>query len=193
MTRNIPQSSVNFKGLRSGDLTLHLIEKSDQAYLSNLLRKYEESAYFLDELEKSYLPRFDDSGRRTKYGFYIMLAGELAGLCLLGISNWEHRRGYTGADILPHMRGRNIAPMSKPLLFYLAFEILDLNRVETGCLASNASSRKSIEKTKGMQYEGTLREYNRKADGRYEDDLRYAILRRDWLELYDKSVIEVIR
>ncbi|MBN1213412.1 MAG: GNAT family N-acetyltransferase [candidate division Zixibacteria bacterium] len=193
MAKNTPQQSIDFKGLRSGDLTLYLIEKSDYAPLCELLRKYDEAAYFLEELEKSYLPAFNDSGWRTKYGFTVRLADDLAGLCLLGISSREHRRGYTGADILPHMRGRNIAPRSKPLLFYLAFEMLALNRVETGCLASNEASRRSIEKIKGIQYEGRLREYNRKLDGQYEDDLRYAILRRDWLELYDRSEIEVIR
>lgn len=193
MARNNPPGQINIKGLRSGDLTLNLIERSDYAPLCELLRKYDEAAYFLEELEKSYLPRYDDAGRRTKYGFHASLAENPAGLCLLGISSWEHRRGYTGADILPHMRGRNIAPQSKPLLFFLAFEMLGMNRVETGCLASNESSRRSIEKIKGIQYEGRLREYNRRPDGRYEDDLRYAILRRDWLKLYDRSEIEVIR
>ena len=83
--------------------------------------------------------------------------------------------------------------MSKPLLFYLAFEILNLNRVETGCLVSNTSSKRSIEKTKGFILEGTLREFGRNVDGHFEDELRYGILKSDWELLYDKSSINVIR
>ncbi len=137
------------------------------------------------------MPRYADGGR-TKYGFYARLDGELAGLSLLGVSDWQVRRGYSGADTLLHMRGRGVAPRSKPHLFYLAFGLLGLNRVETGCLASNVAARWSIEKTAGFQFEGVLREYGVNAQGEFEDECRYAILRRDWLGLYDKAQVEVI-
>jgi len=80
---------------------------------------------------------------------------------------------------------------SAPLL-YLAFEILGLNRIETGCLVSNLASKRSIEKTAGFQLEGVLREYGLNYRGEFEDEYRYAILRRDWLKLYDKARVEVI-
>src|ERR1700730_6172924 len=107
-----------------------------------------------------------------------MLGNDLAGLSLLGISSWEHRRGYTGADTLMHMRGRGVAPGSKPDLFYLGFVVLELNRIETDCSPSNVASRRSIEKTTGFVFEGILRENVRTPSGTFEDDLRYAILRR---------------
>ena len=88
----------------------------------------------------------------------VIFDGELAGLSLLGIDDWKQSRGYTGADTLAHMRGKGVAPRSKPHLFYLAFEILGLNRLETGCFVSNLASKKSIEKTAGFQFEGIKRE-----------------------------------
>ena len=40
--------------------------------------------------------------------------------------------------------------------------------------------------------EGVLREYGLNDRGEFEDEYRYTLLRRDWLELYDKSRVEVI-
>ena len=127
-----------------------------------------------------------------RYGFYALLGDELAGLSLLDIDSWETSTASTGADTLPHMRGRGVAPRSKPHLFYLAFEILKLNRVETGCFVSNLSSRRSIEKTAGFRFEGCKRESGLNDRGEFEDELFYAILRRDWEALYDKTQIVVL-
>jgi RimJ/RimL family protein N-acetyltransferase len=156
-----------------------------------MFQGFADSDYILNELEKSYVPQYKE-GVRTKYGFYALLENQLAGLTLLGISSWKDRRGYTGADTFLHMRGKGAAPRSKPHLFYLAFEILGLNRVETGCFVSNLASKRSIEKTAGFLLEGVLREYGLTEQGEFEDEYRYAILRRDWLKLYDKSRIDVI-
>lgn len=180
-----------FKALREGSITLTLINEENLDEVRAMFQDFSDSASILEELNASYIPRFTD-GLRTKYGFYAMLGGELAGLSLLGISSWKHRRGYTGADTLLHMRGRGVAPRSKPHLFYLAFEILGLNRVETGCFVSNLASKRSIEKTAGFELEGIFREEGLNDRGEFEDAYRYAILRRDWLRIYDKSRIEVV-
>ena len=180
-----------FKALRADSITLHLINEENLAEVRARFQSLPDSDYLLRELDKSYVPRYTEN-IRTKYGFYAMLDNELAGLSLLGISSWKDRRGYTGADTLPHMRGKGVAPRSKPHLFYLAFELLGLNRVETGCYVSNLASKRSIEKTAGFRLEGVLREYGLNEQGEFEDEYRYAILRRDWLKLYDKSQVEVI-
>lgn len=180
-----------FKALSSDSITLHLIDEDNLADVCSMFQGFPDSGYMLKELEESYLPEFEE-GSRVKYGFYSTLEGKLAGLSLLGVSSREGRRGYTGADTLSHMRGRGVAPRSKPHLFYLAFEILGLNRVETGCYVSNASSKRSIEKTAGFELEGVMREYGLNPRGEFEDEYRYAILRRDWLKLYDKSRVELI-
>ena len=180
-----------FKALHLEQITLYLITKENQEAVRSMFEKAGDS-YTLNEFEKSYLPAFDDEGRQEKYGFYSTIDGELAGLSLLGISSFKHKRGYTGADTLPRMRGKGIAPASKPHLFYLGFEILGLNRIETGCFVSNTASQRSIEKALGFQFEGILREYALNELGEFEDERRYAILRKDWQKLYDKNLIEII-
>jgi ribosomal-protein-serine acetyltransferase len=180
-----------FKALHCDSITLYLINQENLAEVRSMFCGFPDSDYMLRELEKSYAPKFEE-GVRTKYGFYSMLENQLAGLSLLGIGSWKDRRGYTGADMLMHMRGKGVAPRSKPHIFYLAFEILGLNRVETGCFVSNIASKRSIEKTAGFQLEGVVREYCINSQGEFEDEYHYSILRRDWLKLYDKSRVEVI-
>jgi RimJ/RimL family protein N-acetyltransferase len=145
----------------------------------------------LEELFRNYLPRYEQ-GQRTNFGLYSFLGNELAGMTLLTVDSWEERAGSTGADVFRHMRGRGVTPRSKPHLFYLAFELLGLNRVATGCRVSNLSSKRSIEKTRGFQFEGIMRESGLNDAGEFEDECLYAILRRDWLQLYDKSLVTVL-
>ncbi|MGM0554983.1 MAG: GNAT family N-acetyltransferase [Myxococcota bacterium] len=175
--------------LRHGSITLRLISQGSVGELEERLRNHPDSQTFIDAVHAHYLPRYDAEGRRTKWGFYATLDGEVAGCSLLGIGSWPVRRGYTGAFTLPEMRGRGVAPGSKPHLFYLGFELLGLHRIETGCNASNLASRRSIEKTPGFEFEGTLRGYAVGEDGEFEDEYRYAILRDDWEGLYDASTV----
>jgi RimJ/RimL family protein N-acetyltransferase len=181
-----------FDALRSGELDLRLIEESHLPSLEKQIQSHDEAEYFLGELRRSYRPANDQENKRTKYGFNIVLNDQPAGFCLLGIGSWSDSRGYTGCDIYPHMRGRGIAPQSKPLLFYLAFELLGLHRVETGCLTTNLASKRSIEKTKGFAFEGTLRDYRQVAKGEFVDEHRWAILRDEWSALYDPNDIQVV-
>lgn len=180
-----------FKALYSNSITLHLINEDNLTQVDSLFQGFPDSAAMLAELHENYLPEYR-RGRRINYGFYSMLGSELAGMTLLSIDSWEERAGSTGADIFEHMRGRGITPASKPHLFYLAFELLGLNRVATGHRVSNLSSKRSIAKTPGFQFEGIMRESGVNEQGEFEDEMLYAILRRDWLQLYDKSQVQVI-
>ena len=179
------------KALYADSLTLHLINEDNLADVCAKLQGLPDCDAMIQEIAEHYLPEFD-KGTRTKYGFYTMLENQLVGFSLLGIDDWQQRKGYTGADTLLHRRGQGIAPRSKPHLFYLAFELLGLNRVATGCLVSNAASKRSIEKTPGFQFEGVSRESGLNEKGEFEDEYLYAILRSDWLKLYDKSQVRVI-
>ena len=181
------------KALYSDSITLHLIEQDNLADVCALFQGYPDSRDMLQELLRNYLPHYEN-GKRTNYGFYALLGDELAGMTLLNVDSWpDEWNGSTGADMFAHMRGRGVAPRSKPHLFYLAFALLGLNRVATGCLISNASSKRSIEKTAGFQLEGISRESGVNEQGEFEDECIYAILKRDWLRLYDASQIQVIR
>ncbi len=181
-----------FKAIQSDAVILTLINDDNIAAVRQMLQKFPDAEYMLAELEKSYRPRYDESGRRTKYGFYAHFEEELAGMTLLGICSWKNCRGYTGADILTHMRGKGIAPSAKPLLFYLAFEFLGLNRVETGCFVSNISSKKSIEKTPGFRPEGIVREFALNSRGEFEDEYRFAIIKKDWLKIRQNYNIRIV-
>jgi ribosomal-protein-serine acetyltransferase len=196
-TRPGPPSSLSgsrlaFRGLRCGAVALHRIDEGNLPDVRLMFAGLPDSAYMLAELEANYQPEYDDQRRQTLFGFYTTLRGELVGACLLGISSFAEARGFTGADTLVHRRGQGIAPASKPALFYLGFALLGLNRIETGCFASNLASRRSMEKTPGLLYEGTLRKYARNALGVFEDEHRFAIVRSDWIKLYGRTPIEVL-
>lgn len=190
---SIVSGNSPFKGLHSDGITLYLIEHDNLGEIRSMMAGFPDSEEMVSELEESYLAEFDEDGRRMKYGFYALLDGELAGMSLLGIDDWKRSTGYTGADTFMHMRGRGVAPRSKPHLFYLAFEMLGLHRLESGCLVSNIASKHSIEKTKGFQLEGRFRESGLNEKGEFEDEYRYAILRSDWLKHYDPAAIEILR
>lgn len=183
---------ATFRALRCGEVTLHRIHEGNLEHVRALFSGYPDSAYMSSELENNYRPEYDEQFRQTVFGFYTSYRGELAGASLLGISSFREARGFTGADTFVHMRGRGVAPASKPALYHLGFALLGLNRIETGCFASNVASRRSMEKTPGLVYEGTLRQYARNAAGVFEDEHRFAILRSDWLALYSHVAVEVL-
>jgi ribosomal-protein-serine acetyltransferase len=58
-------------------------------------------------------------------------------------------------------------------------------------LISNESSKRSIEKTAGFQFEGITRESGINEEDEFEDEYIYAILKRDWRTLYDTSQIQI--
>ena len=179
------------KGLYSDSITLFLINEANIEQVRNLFRGFDDSEEMILEMNEHYLPEYEN-GKRVKYGFYTLLENDLAGMSLLGIDSFKEKKGYTGADTFLHMRGKGIAPRSKPHLFYFGFELLGLNRLATGCLISNEASKRSIEKTPGFIFEGVSRESGINDKGEFEDEFLYAILRKDWLKLYDRTNIKVI-
>lgn len=180
-----------FTALYADSIALHLIEEYNLDQVYQMFAGFPDSAEMIREIEQHYVPEYQ-KGQRMKYGFYAMLDNQLAGLSMLGIDSWNEKKGYTGVDTLMHMRGRGVAPRSKPHLFYLAFEMLGLNRIATGCLVSNTASKRSIEKTAGFRFEGITRESGLNDQGQFEDEYIYSILRREWQQLYDRSLVTVI-
>ena len=45
---------------------------------------------------------------------------------------------------------------------------------------------------RGFQFEGVMRESGLNDQGEFEDELLYAILRRDWQQLYDPAAVQVL-
>lgn len=180
-----------FSGLRSGEITLRLLNDDNVPAVLAELRGLPDEADLREEIQTNYMPTYWH-GRRSNFGFAAYLHGELAGFSLLSVDDWYELSGSTGADTLLHMRGRGVAPGSKPHLFYLAFQLLGLHRVETGHRISNVASQRSIQKTPGFVLEGRSRESGRNEAGEFEDELLYGILRREWQHLYDPAAVEVL-
>jgi RimJ/RimL family protein N-acetyltransferase len=181
-----------FAGIRSGPISLYLIDTWNVREAVAMVCKFTDRKEFYDEMMRSYLPTFDAKGRRTKWGFYARLNGEIAGLSLLGVNSKSVKLGYTGADTLAHMRGKGVAPGSKPMLFHLGFELLKMTRIETGCHVSNKASQRSIEKTLGFKFTGVVSPGTHpNSRGEMEDERMYEISREDWKRLYAGIPIEV--
>lgn len=180
-----------FKAISSGSIILHLITEENIPAVYTMFSGFPDSPELLTEIKENYIPEYDEEKRRIQYGFYALLNDQLAGLSLLSVDSFRECIGSTGADTLLHMRGKGVAPASKPHLFYLAFEILQLNRVETGCLISNLASKRSIEKTPGFVFEGIQRESGINEKGEFEDQYIYSILKKDWVKLYKDIPVQV--
>ncbi|MDE2854028.1 MAG: GNAT family protein [Chloroflexota bacterium] len=89
-----------------------------------------------------------------------------------------HNRAEVGYWIgLPYW-GRGLATAALRLLIQFGFEELQLNRIAAGHFPQNPASGRVMQKA-DMRYEGRLRgaRYHR---GEYKDEVRYAILRRDY-------------
>ena len=183
---------TKFSALETPDIRLVRVTDDNQADLRAHLARCVDSGAIVASDYPRYRPQYNADGSQRRFGFLVETSEGTAGLVMLSIQNWIDARGHTSSDILPSMRGRGIAPKTKPLLFYLGFELLGLNRIETGCFVSNRASRRSIEKTPGFRLEGVLREYGRNEQGVFEDEYRYAILRSEWQSLYAAVGVVVI-
>jgi len=105
-----------FKTIYSDLITLHLITEENLGEARSMFEGFSDSDYMLAEFDESYLPKIED-GKVSRYSFYAVLENDLAGLTLLDVDDWKTLTGSTGADVLLHMRGKGVAPRSKPHLF----------------------------------------------------------------------------
>lgn len=116
----------------------------------------------------------------VSYPFFIFetATGELLG----GVTVSNIRRGVAYAGSLgywigaPHANQGYMADGVRALLPYV-FEDLNLNRLEAACLPANEPSKKLLRKC-GFSEEGMARDYL-KINGRWQDHLLFALLRRD--------------
>ena len=102
---------------------------------------------------------------------------------LLGAITLDNiRRGPAQAGTIGYWIGSNYARegyMREALqaVVHYAFEVLDLSRLESACLADNTASRGLLEKC-GYKYEGVAQSYLQ-INGRWRNHVLYANLRSD--------------
>lgn len=85
--------------------------------------------------------------------------------------------GYTQYD--PAVWGSVVNPECKLLLLTHAFEVMGTGRVQFKCDIRNVRSQQAIARI-GANYEGTLRRYQRRADGTVRDTLLFSITAEEW-------------
>ena len=89
-----------------------------------------------------------------------------------------HRKAEVGYWIGKPYWGRGYATEALKAILRFGFETLNLNRIYATHFAENPASGRVMQKA-GMTYEGVMRQAIYK-DGRFHDQLMYAILREEW-------------
>jgi len=84
----------------------------------------------------------------------------------------------------PRMWGTAVNPDAKCQLLSYAFDVLGAGRVQLKTDVRNLRSQEAIARL-GAQYEGTLRRYQRRADGTVRDTVLFSVLRENWPRVRD--------
>ena len=111
----------------------------------------------------------------------IEIEGEAGLLGSAGLFKWEadpHRRAELGYDLNPAYWGKGIMTEALEAVIEYGFDVMDLNRITLLALAYNERSCRLARKL-GFVEEGVMRE-NTFVDGRFVDDVLFALLRSDW-------------
>ncbi|UCR88448.1 GNAT family N-acetyltransferase [Mycetocola spongiae] len=120
-----------------------------------------------------------DAGSDSSLGLCITTAeGELVGHVALWGYGGVPRIGTMGLMIGPEYRNRGYGTDAVELLLRLAFEELDLHRVELGYYDFNSRGARVYERA-GFLVEGRRREVSLH-EGRLHDEIRCGILRAEW-------------
>jgi [ribosomal protein S5]-alanine N-acetyltransferase len=146
-----------------------------------------EPAWSADELSRdSWRRRLKRYAEDTHAGitcpFLMFRAGDetlVGGINLNGIQRGVAQMCSVGYWVGERHARQGFAREALQLAVGHAFDTLDLHRVEANCLPSNLPSRRLIE-TSGFQFEGMSRAYLM-INGRWEDHLRFAVVRDDAL------------
>jgi RimJ/RimL family protein N-acetyltransferase len=92
----------------------------------------------------------------------------------------EHQRTHLGwTAYTPSVWGTAVNPECKLLLLGHAFDRLGAGRVQLKTDVRNVRSQRAIARL-GARYEGTLRRYQRRADGSVRDTILFSVTAEDW-------------
>lgn len=118
----------------------------------------------------------DAEGKGTHH--CIFYEGRVAGVAGFHPIRWGSRTGELGYWLGREFTGRGLVTGACSILLGIAFNELDLNRMEIRCAAGNTRSI-AVAKRLGMIYEGTLREAERLGGG-YVDHVIHSMLKREF-------------
>jgi len=97
----------------------------------------------------------------------------------LEISVADARLEIGATAYAPAVWGTSVNPDAKLLLLACAFETLGAGRVQLKTDVRNVRSQQAIARL-GARYEGTLRRFQRRADGTVRDTVLFSIVAEDW-------------
>jgi ribosomal-protein-serine acetyltransferase len=113
------------------------------------------------------------------YGIY--LDGAMAGAAGLHQIDWTSRKAEMGYWLAPQARGRGAMTRAAAALTTLAFDALELHRLEIHCVVENAKSRAVAERL-NYRLEGIMRQAYA-LHGAFRDLTLYAMLAPEWRAL----------
>jgi [ribosomal protein S5]-alanine N-acetyltransferase len=110
------------------------------------------------------------------YNFAIVLrdSGELIGGCGIEVDSHQHHRASFGYSSARQWWGRGLMTEAAQLVMAMAFDSLDVHRLEATCHPDNIGSIRVLEKT-GLSFEGQLRDHMLMR-GQWRDSLLYAAI-----------------
>ncbi len=115
-----------------------------------------------------------------EFAVHIQSSGEFAGFADIHAEYIlaGQRRAELGYFLLPEHWGRGYATEIARALVDVSFRTLGLHKVVGSCNEHNDASAQVMQKA-GMRKEGVFRG-ERYKDGRWDDELRFGILKSDW-------------
>lgn len=109
-----------------------------------------------------------------------LAAGQVVGTSsYLEVSVRDARLEVGSTAYTPSLWGTTVNPETKLLLLDHAFDVLGVGRVQLKTDVRNERSQRAIARL-GARYEGTLRRYQRRADGSARDTVVFSVTVEDW-------------
>jgi N-acetyltransferase len=117
---------------------------------------------------------------RLRTSYAGLDAGAVVGTsAYLDVSTHDARLEIGSTAYTPQVWGTAVNPDTKLVLLTHAFESIGVGRVQLKTDVRNAHSQAAIASA-GARYEGTLRRYQRRADGTVRDTVLFSILAEEW-------------
>jgi N-acetyltransferase len=99
--------------------------------------------------------------------------------CYLDVSVGDARCEIGGTSYAVPVWGTKVNPEAKLLLLTYAFDVLHMGRVQLKTDIRNQRSQRAIAGI-GATYEGVLRRFNRRADGKVRDSVLFSVTAEEW-------------
>jgi ribosomal-protein-serine acetyltransferase len=170
------------------NVRLKLLEPRDALELFNLVDSnrihLREWLPFVDDYRSvaaatQFITRNQEGGvGTTRLAMGIRIGEMLAGIVTFDYIDWSNRAALIGFWLGKSFQGRGIMTRTCSVLISLAFNELDLNRVEISCAAENRRCRLVPERL-GFRQEGVSREREWLYD-HFVDTVSYGMLASEW-------------